>query len=207
MRRVVIESPFRPPSGGVHPYSEMETLRQNIVYARLALLDCLKRGEYPSASHLTFTQVWAETPELREAGIRAGLEAYRWSDAGVHYVDLGVSEGMQRALKRSHEMGMDVEERRLFGLSVDVRAELALRGLPCFPALNEGHPVLFQDGVNVDSLRARSIEAAVLKVAESLDHASGNPMGDASGERTLKWAAEKVQAILLPAPMSGKIDR
>jgi hypothetical protein len=118
----------------------METLRQNICYARLALLDCLKRGEYPSASHLTFTQVWAETPELREAGIRAGLEAYRWSDAGVHYVDLGVSDGMRRALKFSHEQGMDVEERRMFALWVNVRAELAQLTLTGFPALLGGQP-------------------------------------------------------------------
>lgn len=89
MLRVYIASPFRG--------ATVEETRQNIVYARLCVLDCLERGESPYASHLIITQVYAETDALRDIGLRAG-DAYRAvSDVVALYVDLGVTDGMRRA--------------------------------------------------------------------------------------------------------------
>jgi hypothetical protein len=133
--RTILESPFRPPPGGVAPYSERETLRQNLVYAKLCLDDALKRGEAPFASHLLYTQVWAETNELREAGIKAGNEWRRAAGLCVLYVDLGTTGGMKRAADDSRSLNIDVTTRRLFALEDDVRARLADMRLTGFPAL------------------------------------------------------------------------
>lgn len=90
MLRVYIASPFRGPT--------TEATRQNIIYARLCMLDSLEREEAPYLSHLLYTQVFAETPQLREAGLLAG-DAWRESaDLVAVYTDLGVTSGMQRAL-------------------------------------------------------------------------------------------------------------
>jgi hypothetical protein len=89
VRRIYIASPFNGET--------VEEIRQNIIYGRLAMLDSLARGEAPYLSHLLYTQVWAETPELRERGLAAG-DAWRVVCEGVAlYVDLGLTSGMQRA--------------------------------------------------------------------------------------------------------------
>jgi len=90
MTRVYVASPFRG--------ANREETRQNIVYARLCMLDSLGRGESPYLSHLLITQVFAETPELREVGLGAGDA---WRDAAqivAAYTDLGTTPGMNRAL-------------------------------------------------------------------------------------------------------------
>lgn len=45
---------------------------RNRMYARRAMLDCLRHGEAPFASHLLYTQVLDDTiPEDRELGMSA----------------------------------------------------------------------------------------------------------------------------------------
>ncbi len=102
MQRVIVESPY---SGEV---------ARNEVYARLALLDCLARGESPYASHLLLTQVLDDTdPIQRDLGIRAGF-AWREGATRVFYVDFGWSTGMLKAVDDLHQAGIDdVEIRRL----------------------------------------------------------------------------------------------
>jgi hypothetical protein len=91
--RVYIASPFRG--------STKEETRQNIVYARLCMRDSLERGEAPYLSHLLYTQVWAETEAQREAGLKAGDAWREVSELVAVYTDLGVTEGMRRALQSS----------------------------------------------------------------------------------------------------------
>lgn len=83
--KVILESPF---AGDVE---------KNIEYARRCMADCFRRGEFPFASHLLYTQkgVLDDTiSEERALGIRAGLEWGKAAEKTVVYVDHGVSEGM-----------------------------------------------------------------------------------------------------------------
>lgn len=67
--KVIIESPY---AGDVE---------RNVEYARQCLLDSLRRGEYPIASHLLYTQVLDDLkPSERHTGIEAGLA---WLDVAI----------------------------------------------------------------------------------------------------------------------------
>jgi len=100
MRLVVILSPFAGQQ------------RRNIEYARRAMLDSLKRGEAPYASHLLLPQVLNDLKAKdREMGMEVGRAWMACADAVVVYADLGLSAGMLR----------DLEGARLAGLEVDVR--------------------------------------------------------------------------------------
>lgn len=136
MKRINIESPFKPDAKKLDPrYSEAEHLRQNLVYARMCMLDALKRGEAPYLSHLLYTQAWNESPEERAAGIKAGLEYARVADGVVFYGDLGMSEGMNKAREFARENLIPCSVRTLFASSVDVRAVLNETTAPAFPFL------------------------------------------------------------------------
>lgn len=125
MRRVVIESPY---AGDV---------AENVTYARRCVLDCLRRGEAPYASHLFFTQPGLlddGDPEERRLGIEAGLAWGRSADAVVVYVDRGVSRGMVQGIREARRRGTPVEIRsldpaavsaeRLVGLSASLVEEV-----------------------------------------------------------------------------------
>jgi hypothetical protein len=121
--------------------ADYESLRQNLVYARMALLDSLKRSESPIASHLLITQVFDESPSFREAGIAAGLAWQSQADLVAFYTDLGWSSGMERAMARCRELNLPTVGRTLFPAGVDVRGELAkmeLGGWPALEALRNG---------------------------------------------------------------------
>ena len=113
MKRVVIESPLK------------GDYERNRAYAKLAVRDCLKRGEAPYASHLFFDQPGIlddKILEERELGIKAG---YAWGDAAqlaAFYMDLGMSNGMQRALERWRNNGVEIEYRYLFKALADQEA-------------------------------------------------------------------------------------
>ena len=105
MRRVILESPY---AGDIE---------RNVNYARLALRDCLQRGEAPIASHLLYTQPGVlrdNVPEEREWGINAGLAWGAVADATVVYTDYGISRGMEYGIKRAEAEGRPVEYRKLF---------------------------------------------------------------------------------------------
>lgn len=102
MRRVVIESPL---AGNVE---------RNTRYARAALLDCLRRGESPMASHLLYPQVLDDTvAEDRALGIAAGFAWRHVAQATVVYVDLGISGGMRAGIADAEGCGCPIEYRRL----------------------------------------------------------------------------------------------
>ena len=98
--RVIIDSPFRGRQEYLH-------------YARICLLDSIKRGEYPFASHLLYTQVLNEEDE-RELGIKTGLEWGKVAEKTVVYCDYGISEGMTFGIQSAKENNRPVEYRRLF---------------------------------------------------------------------------------------------
>ena len=104
MKRVIIESPY---AGDVE---------RNTAYARACLLDSLKRGEAPIASHLLHTQVLEDTdPDDRRLGIDAGLAWYDAAHSIVFCVDLGMSAGMKMAGALANERRLRIETRRLGG--------------------------------------------------------------------------------------------
>ena len=102
MKRVVVESPLA------------GNFRRNIRYAQLCLLDCLRRGEAPFASHLLYPQVLDDRMGgERLAGIEAGFAWVDFADVCAVYEDFGVSSGMERGVARAESVGITVERRRL----------------------------------------------------------------------------------------------
>lgn len=99
---VVIESPY---AGDVEA---------NVAYARELLLDSLRRGEYPIASHLLYTQVLNDlVPEERKLGIEAGLAWGKMASVSVMGVDRGVSNGMKLGAQRAIDEGRLIVERKI----------------------------------------------------------------------------------------------
>jgi hypothetical protein len=148
--RVILESPFNPPSASeCAPWTRYAVLKQNIIYARLALLDSLNRGEAPFASHLLYPQVYSEDPHFRARGIDAGLAHYDGASRAVFYVDLGWSNGMRKAaaFAATAKTAERWEGRRLFPYltpGADVRAELERMPFEDWPLVEqlkaEAHP-------------------------------------------------------------------
>lgn len=142
MKIVCLESPFKPSAADVAryagTYSEAELLRQNLIYARLALLNSLMRGEAPLASHLLYTQVWSERDDLRDAGIKAGIEMHHRCDMVALYADLGISSGMGLASNNAKLIGVEQTRRVILDADgKDPRALLADRKLDTFPYLEQ----------------------------------------------------------------------
>ncbi|MHB8271999.1 DUF7768 domain-containing protein [Bradyrhizobium sp.] len=84
-------------------------------YAKAAMLDSLRRGESPLASHLLWPGILDDAnPEERAAGIAAGLAWGCCAEATVVYGDRGISPGMVQGIARAHDEGRPVEHRRLY---------------------------------------------------------------------------------------------
>ena len=99
---VLIESPF----AGDVPV--------NLRYLRWAMRDSLMRGEAPFASHGLYPGALDDAaPEERELGIEAGLTIGRFMHRSAVYVDRGISNGMQRGIRRAQHEMRTVELRRL----------------------------------------------------------------------------------------------
>jgi hypothetical protein len=108
MRRVIIESPYW--------NVDNEILSRNIGYARMAVRDCLERGESPTASHLLLTQpgITIETRPIERAyGIEAGLVTGDGAELTVVYTDLGMSSGMITGIERAKKMNRPIEYRKI----------------------------------------------------------------------------------------------
>jgi hypothetical protein len=94
------------------PYSG--DVEANTAYARACLLDSLRRGEAPIASHLLHTQVLDDMqPDERSLGIEAGLAWYRVATKCVVYTDRGISGGMKMGIDRASLQGVAIEYRRI----------------------------------------------------------------------------------------------
>jgi len=104
MRLVVVESPFAGDS------------ERNIIYARRAMHDCIKRDEAPFASHLLYTQPGIlddNIPHERTRGIEAGLAWGSKADAIIIYEDYGISDGMKMGISRARAANRPVEHRTI----------------------------------------------------------------------------------------------
>ena len=102
-RLVVIESPY---AGDV---------ATNLRYLRDCIADCLKRGEYPYASHGLFPQFMPDDDQdVRRLCMEAG---FAWARSAATctavYGDLGTSAGMKEGILRAQEDGRVVEYRSL----------------------------------------------------------------------------------------------
>ena len=116
MKLVILESPFQ---GGI---------AENVEYLRLAILDCIKRGESPYASHRMLPGALNDlAPDEREIGITAGFAWHNVAEYMVVYMDRGITPGMVRGIEHAQEIGLDVRHRYL--VSVDT-AIAALRAAP-----------------------------------------------------------------------------
>lgn len=110
MIRITVESPLAAPTP--------EGFRRNVRYAQLCLLDSLKRGEAPYASHLLYPQVFDDLDEdQRRVGMLAGLEWLKMAELVALYIDLGVSRGMVAAEIEAIRYGKPTTQRRLVGKS------------------------------------------------------------------------------------------
>lgn len=108
MRRVILESPYSASNG--------YDVSHNEAYAEACILDCLKRGESPIASHLLFTRSGILNdlqPEERKLGMAAGHAWYCGAQACVLYADYGISDGMVEGVKAAAEAGVPTEIRYL----------------------------------------------------------------------------------------------
>ncbi len=116
MKLVIVESPFH--YAHDHPRKRAVGILRNVTYARLALRDCLLRGEQPWCSHLVYTQPLVlddSVPAEREIGIAHGLSWASRAEVTAAYVDLGLSSGMRRGIADAARAGRPCEERRLEG--------------------------------------------------------------------------------------------
>ncbi len=90
---------------------------RNIKYAQECIADCFKRGEAPFASHLLYTQpniLDDSKPEERKLGIETGFVfKHITNSCTVFYIDLGWSDGMQKALNYCKEYNLAFEFRSL----------------------------------------------------------------------------------------------
>lgn len=102
MKNVIIESPYK------------GDCKENIKYARLALLDSLLRGEAPIASHLLYTQVLNDDiSKERKMGIEAGISWYGKADLCAVYTDNGFSSGMREGIKKAKKHNVEIELRSI----------------------------------------------------------------------------------------------
>lgn len=100
---VILESPYA---------GDVET---HVAYARTCLVDSLRRGEAPIASHLLYTQVLDDhDSEQRAQGIAAGLAWRRVPGVlPVFYCDYGWSRGMVAARQLYDSEGIAYEIREI----------------------------------------------------------------------------------------------
>jgi hypothetical protein len=118
MSFVVIESPYGTNPDGTR--ADAATMAENVRYLHACILDCLRRGEVPYASHGFFPGPLNDAvPEERKAGIEAGFKIGRVLAAAgavrAFYVDRGETPGMLLAVPEAERIGQRTERRTLPG--------------------------------------------------------------------------------------------
>ena len=107
---VDIESPYAGPTA--------DTIKRNILYARVACRWALEAGYIPYASHLFYTQPGIlddDIPTERELGILAGKTLIRSvAQKSIFFLDLGTSTGMKFGREDAIKQGREIEEILLF---------------------------------------------------------------------------------------------
>ena len=112
MKTVIIESPFAANNWprGFRWLGRWLHAR----YLRQCIVDSLRRGEAPFASHAIYPQVLRDhvAPE-RAAGMRAGLAWMQRADFTAVYIDRGISIGMKYGINHARTHGKPVVYRTL----------------------------------------------------------------------------------------------
>lgn len=109
---VYIESPYAK--------SESGTVEDHVEYAKLCMLDCFKRGEFPFVSHLLYPQVLDDlTPKERKKGMKAGEVWATYADLRVVYTDQGKTRGMMYGIRKAGQIGQKIEHRSLWEEETD----------------------------------------------------------------------------------------
>ncbi len=91
-----------------------ELVARNVMYADACQLDCLRRGEAPFLGHLQYPRVLNDAHfGDREKGIGAHIAWLRASELVAVYTDLGVTDGMLKAIAVAESIGLRVERRSL----------------------------------------------------------------------------------------------
>lgn len=150
MDLVVIESPY---AGEV---------ADNLKYAKRAVMDCLKRGEAPYASHLFFTQdgiLDDLIPEERKLGIEAGFAWAKVAKRSAFYLDRGISAGMIGGVRNAVLAGRDIVLRRLDGeVTYGMRAAIkeAMEAAQSGPVTDRNPVDTVLDEVKAEMLRAEA---------------------------------------------------
>lgn len=92
MKRVIVESPFR----GETVYEKL----RNYKYLSACVVDSLRRGEAPFASHSFYPRFLDDSdPTERQQGMACGRAWAAEADIVAFYVDYGVSSGMLEMLE------------------------------------------------------------------------------------------------------------
>lgn len=117
MNLVVLESPLRA--------TDVYSLEQHRRYLELAIHDAFSRGEAPYFSHVYADVLDDDNPQQRAQGIAAGLLWSAHCDYAVIMRDLGVSAGMQDAIKYYERIGKRWEWRSLGPNAVKIIQEMA----------------------------------------------------------------------------------
>lgn len=137
MKLVIIESPLGTNADGSR--CTPEQFKRNQEYVNACMLDCLRKGEVPFASHAIYPLVLKDAdPSERRLGMEAGfavakafcmadrlsyLNSFMRTKANeepvvcmvAHYTDRGTSSGMLEVLERHRNMGIAIYERSLGG--------------------------------------------------------------------------------------------
>ena len=101
MIRTIVESPYR------------GDISRNEAYLDRCLLDSLKRGESPIASHKIWPGILDDNnPKERQLGIDAGRAWIPVADLMILYTDWGISDEMENAMSRArlHKIPIELRE-------------------------------------------------------------------------------------------------
>ena len=114
---IILESPF---AGKGSTLEERDRDREkNQRYLAAAMLDCLRRGEAPFASHGLYPQCLNDDDIVeRELGIKAGFAWRHMAKKTVVYADLGISKGMEFGIAHSKILKIPIEHRSLPGWGI-----------------------------------------------------------------------------------------
>jgi hypothetical protein len=98
------------------PYAESESgsVEDHVEYAKLCMIDCIKKGEFPLASHLLYPQILDDLdPSERRQGMRGGEAWASIADIRAVYTDQGESRGMTWGIRNASKLGQKTEYRSL----------------------------------------------------------------------------------------------
>lgn len=99
------------------PYAESESgsVEAHVEYAKLCMLDCLRKGEHPFVSHLLYPQVLDDLqPSERKMGMKSGMAWAEYSDLIAVYTDQGYTSGMNWGIGRAEKAAQRIEYRSLY---------------------------------------------------------------------------------------------